>query len=232
MKAVILAAGMGTRLGTLVPKPLSSLIDEKTILDFQIERLSKVLDIDNIIIVVGYKKEIIMEKSPQLMFVYNNAYAQTNTAKSLLIALKKISEDVIWLNGDVFFDEKVLDLLLNTESSCSLVDQKKCGEEEVKYNLNNKGFVHNISKMVQNAKGECLGINLIRKKDLSLFRDELERVDNKDYFEKALESLTVSNRLALQPVDVGPFYCNEIDYEEDLQDVKNYILKHNVTSSF
>ena len=51
IKAVILAAGMGTRLGGSVPKPLTSLIDKKTILDFQVERLSKVPGVNNIIIV-------------------------------------------------------------------------------------------------------------------------------------------------------------------------------------
>lgn len=225
MKAVILAAGVGTRLGSLIPKPLTSLVNEKTILDFQIEKLSKVVGANNIIIVVGYKKEIIMEKFPYLMFVYNHAYAQTNTAKSLFTALKKINnEDVIWLNGDVFFDEKVINLLLNTQFSCCLVEQKKCGKEEVKYSLNNKGNIHNISKIVQNAEGECLGINLIRKKDLDLLKAELQLVGDKEYFEKALENLTVSAKLDLQPAKVGSLYCNEIDYEEDLQAVQSYLL--------
>ena len=127
MEAVILAAGMGTRLGSLIPKPLTSLVDEKTILDYQIEKLIKKPQINNIYLVVGYKKEIIMEKFPDLLFVYNNAYARTNTAKSLLAALNKIYNDVIWMNGDVFFDEEILDLLLDSKISVCLVDRKKCG---------------------------------------------------------------------------------------------------------
>ena len=127
MEAVILAAGMGTRLGSLIPKPLTSLIDEKTILDYQIEKLLKIPQINNIYIVVGYKKQIIMEKFPDFLFVYNSAYARTNTAKSLLSALNKIDDDVIWMNGDVFFDEKILDLLIDSKESACLVDQKKCG---------------------------------------------------------------------------------------------------------
>ena len=176
MEAVILAAGMGTRLGSLIPKPLTSLVDEKTILDYQIEKLSKVPRIHNLFIVVGYKKEIIMEKFPDFLFVYNNAYARTNTAKSLLAALNKIEDDVIWMNGDVFFDDEILDLLLACQDSACLVDQKKCGAEEIKYNLNTDGLIHELSKTVPDAAGEALGINVIREHDLDRFRQELEKV--------------------------------------------------------
>jgi len=222
MEAIILAAGMGTRLGSLIPKPLTSLEDEKTILDYQIEKLVKKSQIHNIFIVVGYKKEIVMEKFPHFLFVYNNAYARTNTAKSLLAAVNNIDDDIIWMNGDVFFDEEILELLLNSKGSTCLVDQKKCGTEEIKYNLNADGFIHELSKTVPDAAGEALGINIVRKPDLNKFRDELICVGDNDYFEKALENLTISNQLNLTPVGVGSFFCREIDFEEDLIEVQAY----------
>jgi len=222
MEAIILAAGMGTRLGSLIPKPLTSLIDEKTILDFQIEKLLKMPQVHNIYLVVGYKKEIIMEKFPDLLFVYNNAYARTNTAKSLLAALNKIDDDVIWLNGDVFFDQEILELLISSNESACLVDKKKCGSEEVKYDLSADGYIQNLSKTVENPKGEALGINVILKSELSILRDELSRVSDSDYFEKAVENLSLSEKLKIKPVDVGPYFCREIDFEEDLIEVQTY----------
>ena len=183
--AIILAAGMGKRLGGSIPKPLTNLVNGKTIMDFQVERLSKIVGVKNIIVVVGYKKEMIMEKFPQLSFVCNDAFAQTNTSKSLLLALKKVDDDVIWLNGDVYFDADAPKLLLNTGFSCCLVDRKRCGPEEVKYDLNEDEFICHISKNVAEPQGECLGVNVILKKDLDIFRDELEKVGNQDYFEKA-----------------------------------------------
>lgn len=225
MKAVILAAGMGTRLGTLVPKPLTSIKNEKTILDFQIEKLSTKIGADNIYLVVGYKKEIIMEAYPNLIFIYNEAYAHTNTAKSLMLALKKIEDDVIWMNGDVYFDLQVLDLLLKSPSSACLVDTKKCGEEEIKYTVNNQGNIKELSKKVKNGLGEAVGINLIKKKDRKNFIEALEKVEQKDYFEKALENLTMNRKLVLKPINLGDLYCQEIDFEEDLEDVQNYLNK-------
>lgn len=224
--AIILAAGMGKRLGSPTPKALTNLINGKTILDFQIEHLSGLIGTHNITVVVGYKKEMVMSKFPYLSFVHNDNFAQTNTSKSLLLALRKIEDDVIWLNGDVYFDAEVPRLLLDTEFSCCLADRKKCGPEEVKYNLNKDGFIHNISKNVEQPQGECLGINIVLKKDLNIFRDELERVDNQDYFEKALENLTISKKICLKPIDVEPYYCNEIDFNEDLKAVRDYLLAH------
>jgi choline kinase len=223
MKAVILAAGLGTRLGTLIPKPLTSITDEKTILDFQVENISKLIGIDNIILVVGYKKELIMSKFPDLLYVYNKGYAQNNTAKSLLCGLRKIEEDAIYINGDVYFDAGILSLLIDSGRSACVVNRAVCRDEEIKYNLRQDGSINELSKQVKNGLGEALGINIICKSDIAAFREELTKVGDNDYFEKALENLTVSNRIYLRPVDVGRLYCKEIDFETDLIEVQNYI---------
>ncbi|MFC1882016.1 NTP transferase domain-containing protein [Thermodesulfobacteriota bacterium] len=227
MEAVILAAGMGTRLGSLIPKPLTSIQNEKTIMDLQIEKLSLQKEIQNIFLVVGYKKEIIMEKFPDSLFAYNSAYARTNTAKSLLTALTKINDDVLWMNGDVYFDEEILDLMLESSESACLVNKSECNSEEIKYNLTPEGYIKNISKSVDPSQGEALGINLIRKKDLEIFRSELNTVADTDYFEKALENLTVAGKIKLKPLDVGSWFCREIDFEQDLLAVQKYHLNKN-----
>lgn len=222
MKAVILAAGMGTRLGTLIPKPLTSVVDEKTILDFQVEHLTKKLGPHNIFAVVGYKKEIIMESHPELTYVYNQAYAHTNTAKSLLSALERIDDDVIWMNGDVYFEGSVLDLLIDCPTSACLVNIAKVGDEEIKYSLEGD-FIKYLSKAVEKPVGEAVGINIIRKDDLPMFIEQLRAVEDKDYFEKALENLTVDGLLKLTPVDLDGHFCQEIDFPEDLEQVQKFI---------
>ena len=78
MKAIILAAGIGSRLDSDLPKVLSKVINEKTILDFQIEKLSKKFGINNILVVIGYKKEHILEKFPTLNFVSNLMFGRTD----------------------------------------------------------------------------------------------------------------------------------------------------------
>lgn len=223
MKAVILAAGMGTRLGTLVPKPLTSIQNEKTIFDFQVEKLEPKIGKHSIFVAVGYKKEILMEKHPEYIYIYINDYIRTNTGKGLLKVLEKIEDDVLWLNGDVFFDARILDLILDSNDSTCLVDTKKCGEEEIKYSVDKKGYIYELSKQVKNGLGEAVGINLIKKKDLNNFREALRKIDDKDYFEKALENLTLAGKFNLKPINIGDLYCREIDFEEDLKDVQNHL---------
>jgi len=237
ISAVILAAGFGMRMNNSKPKALIDLKGGKTILDYQVERLSKYAPADNVFMVVGYKKELIMEQHPELTFIYNEEYNKTNTAKSLLRALKKVkSGDVLWLNGDVIFDERVLTKIINksisSNKSSILVDNKRCGEEEVKYDVDKGGDISLISKEVKNAKGEALGINLMLEKDVPIFIKSLEKVENQDYFEKAIENMIINEGVKFVPVNANGLFCQEIDFPEDLETVQRYIKQpHEVSSS-
>ena len=89
IQVVILAAGMGTRLGKPWPKPLTPLSDGRSILQQQIDNVRSVFsDSARISIVVGFKLEMIMEAQPDATFIYNENFDQTNTSKSLLKAFR------------------------------------------------------------------------------------------------------------------------------------------------
>ena len=183
MKAVILAAGVGSRLGKPHPKPLTVLSTGETIMQRQIAALTKYIGADNIIIVVGFKKDLIMEEFSNELFVYNNVYDNTNTSKSLLCALNKIhNEDVLWLNGDVVFDADILKPIIDYNGSCMAVNTDSVAEEEVKYNTNNDGTIRQVSKIITDGLGEAVGINKITKENLNLFKKSLEICEADDYF--------------------------------------------------
>ena len=115
MKIVILAAGIGSRLGNPFPKPLTKLNNGKSIMEMQIENITSRFDIDDINVVVGFKKNLIMERFPNLTYIYNPFFDTTNTSKSLLSALKKNKDSsILWFNGDVVFDEKIFDILIES----------------------------------------------------------------------------------------------------------------------
>lgn len=223
MKAIILAAGIGSRLGNSNPKPLTILENNETILSRQVTYLSDYLGEDNIIVVVGYKKELIMESFPNLLYVYNNYFDTTNTSKSLLKALKKNeNEDILWLNGDVVFDKKLLDNIIKCPQSCMAVNTQSVGEEEIKYNVDKHGFLKYVSKSVAPALGEAVGINKIIKSDLSIYKNNLIQCKDQDYFEKAIE-LSIKDGLKIIPLDISNFLCMEIDFKTDLKKINKLI---------
>ena len=219
MKIIILAAGIGSRLGNTLPKPLTKLKNGKSIMQMMIENLSSYYNIDDIIVVVGYKKDLIMEAFPTLSYVYNPLFDSTNTSKSLLRALNKNkNSDILWFNGDVIFDLKILDFInkkIKKNSSFICVNKNNVSDEEVKYKLNN-GFVSELSKSVKNGLGEAVGINYINSIDVKAFIKRLQECDDQDYFEKGLEMSIEQDSLNLEILDISKYYCMEIDFIEDL----------------
>jgi len=219
-KIIILAAGIGSRLGNPFPKPLTPLEDGESIMGKQLNNISKYFDINDVTTVVGFKKDLIMERFPQVNYVYNPFFDQTNTSKSLLQALKKHrGKSVLWFNGDVVFDDKLLTLLLpeiKSHNSFIAVNTSSVAEEEVKYTLKD-GYVNELSKVVQNGLGEAVGINFISKKDLDIFINHLEKCDDNDYFEKGLETAISEDNLKLKVIDISKFNCIEVDFIEDLR---------------
>ena len=223
-QVVILAAGMGTRLGQPFPKPLTPLKDGRTILAQQIGNVREVLGTDTqLMAVVGFKLEQILEAAPDIAFVYNESFDQTNTSKSLLKALKATgTRGVLWMNGDVVFHPGVLSRvvpLIEKDQSFVCVNTAKTAEEEVKYTVDEEGSIALLSKQipVADALGEAVGINYIAAKDKSTLIRRLTEVDAQDYFERGLEVAIADDGLAVLPVDISDLYAVEVDFAEDLE---------------
>lgn len=197
-------------------------------MEIQVSNLDQAFNIEDISVVVGFKKNLIMERFPDLTFVYNPFFDQTNTSKSLLKALKKNrNTSVLWLNGDVVFDVKVLFLLephISKDQSFVAVNTDKVGEEEVKYTLNDK-HIDLLSKTVENGLGEAVGINYISKNDIKQFIQALEQCDDNDYFERGLEIAIANYGLKVEAVDISKYDCIEVDFQEDLENANNLFTK-------
>lgn len=219
MKIIILAAGIGSRLGNPFPKPLTNLEDGKSIMERQINNINTYFNSDDLYIVVGFKKELIMERFPDVFYIYNPLFDCTNTSKSLLKAVKKFkNESVLWLNGDVVFDEKLFSVLMEeikNDNSFVAVNTARVSDEEVKYTVENN-FIKELSKEVKNGLGEAVGINFISSKDSSHFIKRLEDCNDNDYFEKGLEMAILKDNIQIKPIDISKFDCIEVDFKEDL----------------
>jgi choline kinase len=221
-QVVILAAGMGSRLGRTLPKPLTELSDGRSILQQQFDNIHQTLgDKTPVTLVVGYKLEHIIEAFPHASFVYNEQYDQTNTSKSLQRALQASGNGgVLWMNGDVVFDPAVLDRvadLLARDQSFVCVNTAKVSDEEVKFTVDKEGFIKEISKTVVGGLGEAIGVNYISRADKAVLLRQLKRVDDQDYFERGIELAIEQDKLRIEPVDISDLYAVEIDFAEDLE---------------
>lgn len=219
---VILAAGMGTRLGRPHPKPLTVLKDGRSILRQQLDHLRGAFGADaHITVVVGFKMDLIMEDvATDAVFAYNELYDQTNTSKSLLRALRLSPPGgVLWLNGDVVFVPGLLESLaghLADDTTFVAVNTERVAEEEVKYTLDADGYIDELSKTVVGALGEAVGINHVSGADKALLIEHLERCADGDYFERGIETAIAEAGLRVRAVDISSFGCIEVDFDVDL----------------
>jgi choline kinase len=171
--------------------------------------------------VVGFKLEAIIERFPEATFVYNELYDQTNTSKSLLKALKASGDgSVLWLNGDVVFDPQVLERVkseIEADHSFVVVNTAKVSDEEVKYTLDDTGFINQLSKTVVGGLGEAVGINHVSSTDKIKLIKRLEEVGDQDYFERGIEVGIESDSLRFKAIDISDLYAVEVDFAEDLE---------------
>ena len=228
MKIIILAAGAGSRLKDHdLPKTLVTLVDGKSILQHQLDAIQKFTHLENVLIVVGYRKEKIIQQFPDIKTVENLNYAQENTSKSLFKGLSNIDEDVIWINGDVVFHPEVFEKTVLFHDNAVVVNRAEVGVEEVKYRSDSNGNIIEIAKNVTKAEGEAIGINRIQQKDLDIFRKNLEKCQDDDYFEQGIQ-YCIEEGVSFHSITIPNDQCVEVDFPEDLiranQLISKYIL--------
>ena len=222
LQTVILAAGMGSRLGRSLPKPLTELSDGRTIMRQQHDNIRAAFGTDaRITTVVGYRAETIIEAFPAANYVHNERYDETNTSKSLLRALKASGRGgVLWMNGDVVFDPRALVRaadMMDQDRSFVSVNTAAVGDEEVKYTVDDDGFIKELSKTVKGGLGEAVGINYIASHQKAALVRQLARVGDQDYFERGLELAIEQDGVRIEPVDISDLYAVEVDFAEDLE---------------
>jgi choline kinase len=230
MRAVILAAGSGRRLAAMGwddPKCLIK-FGSQTLLDNIVASLLE-NGIDELTVVVGYKQELVIEalKHHPVRFnvVVNANHAETNTINSLYLARDYLEEDFLYFNADVLFEREIISRLLACEGSVLAVEEKVCGQEEVKVIVDANRRIIRIAKALPPEKclGEFIGIGKFCRSvcpDMvaSLYRYNEELHERNLFFEAAVDDILEHHFFF--GLSIGKLFAIEIDSPEDYLSAK------------
>jgi len=231
MKAFILAAGVGSRLSKYsqnTPKCLLK-VEGKTLIGRIVENLRK-HDINEIVLVVGYKKDLIIEElGDKVSYIYNPFYPVTNSIASLWFAKDVLSGDALLLNADLFFEEKLLDMILREERDpVMFCDSSRILEADYKFTLQNEhliGYGKDIPPNQVNA--EYVGIAKIQSQFMPRFKQRLvELIDTQNYskwWEDVLYSM-IDDGIIIHTKDVIGTFWAEVDYVEDYERIQKWCI--------
>lgn len=225
MRAVILAAGAGTRLAPmgwnkpkcLLPFGGHTLLD-RLLAALQVNRISEA------VVVVGYQRELIervVARGPvRCDVVVNNDFAETNTLHSLWLARDYLTDGFLYFNADVLFDRRIVKLLLSSQTSAVAVQTRACGAEEVKVMVDAGQRVIHIGKTLapKRCLGESIGMVQFARVACPAMIASLESfhadAGNRGlFFESALEDILGQHRFTAVPI--GNRRAIEIDTPED-----------------
>jgi len=239
-KAIILAAGRSKRLRPQTnnrPKCLLKLGDE-TILDFQLKSLIR-CGIDQILLVIGYKKDVITNYIKQsysnlVKIVENDFFEKTDNAYSTALALDYVDtekDSVIILDGDIVFDPKLLQMLIDSKHKNVLIaDNDKIIESEDNKILIKENFVISIGK---NVLGNAVYTSIIKLSGIFLKKFTKEVI--KPHYKQEWYSKPLNLLLMKYPKEVHVIYTNgllrcEVDTHKDLicaKDIYKKLSDHN-----
>jgi len=233
MKAVILAAGAGTRLRPLTDRLPKCLLEVggKPLLGRALESLAG-RGLTEVLCVTGYREErirrFVSREYPRMRiaFIANPAYASTNNLFSLWLTRRCLKdEEMLLLDSDIFFDPGILDLLLNSSHDDVLAVNRTrpLDREEVKVRVDRDQNVLEIGKELDPALawGESIGIEKFGRRFVGEVFAEADRLVRSEhrvgiFYEAAFQRL-IDRGMHPRAIDTGDLPVVEIDTIDDLE---------------
>lgn len=240
MKAIILAAGMASRLRPLTentPKCLLK-VGEKCLLQRSIDALAS-NGIRDFVIVTGYLHEMIETfvaeqygDNINVKFIHNDVFDSTNNIYSLWLARPEAEgQEILLLDSDLLYDPRIITKVMESGADNVLtLIRHELGEEEMKVVLDREnGTIIEISKTCNpaDAAGESLGIEKMGCRYTSALYKELEPMMNEEhlenvFYERAFERLIAKGH-TYKVIDVTELFSCELDTVEDFENAKEKI---------
>lgn len=242
MQALILAAGMGKRLGKYTSNNTKCMlkINNKTLIERAIEALVD-SGIKKLILVVGYKGENVKKyllqdcKNPiikeiELVFIDNPIYDKTNNIYSLYLAANEFKkDDTILLESDLIYEPELIKRIAKNKEknlvSVAKYEQwmdgtvvKLCEETgNITEFIEKKSFDYNeIDKYYKTVNIYKFGKQFINKEFIPFLSAYIKAYGENEYYELILKIIAHVSRSSLKALDVSDLSWYEIDDSQDL----------------
>ncbi len=239
MQAVILAAGMGKRLGDLTRNNTKCMVEVNGVplikrLMHQLDNISS-CKLDKIVIVTGYEGQKLREYVSTLdittpvHYVDNPIYASTNNIYSLWLAKDYLLEDdTLLFESDLIFEDSVIELLLqNSYPSLALVSKYESWMDGTVVKLGKDGAIDKFIPGTEFSYDECDSyyktVNVYkfsREFSTSHYVPFLEAyskaLGNNEYYEQVLRVITLLDKPEIKALPLNGEAWYEIDDVQDL----------------
>ena len=234
MKAIILSAGQGSRLGHLVDERPKCLIDfnRRTLLDRQLDTL-EANGVHEAVVVTGFHDELIeaaiaaRSGGPAVRTIYNPFYKVADNTGSLYMAREELSGDCLVWNGDTLVSRALMGRVVGNERSgiCVTIDRKDEGydEDDMKV-VEEGGRLKEIGKRIaEGVNAESIGLLAFRAGGAERFRDAIERA-MRTIEGTTIWYLRVINHIAqstdVWTLDIAGEEWGEVDFPPDVDNAR------------
>ncbi len=221
-QAVILAAGERKEFD----RPVGFLEIEETVIIDRLVRILKEKGVERIVIVVGYESHYFDNLDIKgLELIYSDRYKWTGTMHSLALADKCVDDNFLLIEGDLIFEERAIDYLLDDESENCLVLVNESGSGDEALVETRNGSVFRISKdMHQLSKidGEFIGLSKISHQTYKDMLLDFEYSQN-PYLHYEYVLMNVKDKHDINYAKIDDLVWSEIDSLKQYETLKYYI---------
>jgi choline kinase len=185
MKAIILSAGQGSRLGHLVDDKPKCLIEfnGRTLLDRQLDTL-EANGVHEAVVVTGFHDELVNQAierrsgGPRVRTIFNPFYKVADNTGSLFMAREELTGDCLVWNGDTLVSRELMQrVVANAQPGiCVTIDRKDSYDEDDMKVVEEGGRLKAIGKRIcEGVNAESIGLLAFRSGGAERFRDAIER---------------------------------------------------------
>jgi len=187
MKAIILSAGQGSRLGQLTHDRPKCLIEfaGRSLLDRQLDTLAA-NGVDNVVVVTGFRDDQIEASlarrsgGPRVRTIFNPFYQVADNLGSLFIARHELAGDVLVWNGDTLVSDELMERVVANRGQggiCVTIDRKdRYDDDDMKVIVGAAGRLRAIGKRIAvGVNAESIGLLAFRGDGAKRFRIAIEK---------------------------------------------------------